>query len=228
MREILKKSSALSHTDQGITDAKRFRDLAHRYQEIAAVAGIKLSPFRSPEMPLFEKAQPEERRKATDFLEHIVSIHEETIAASEAPINTRQLLWRALRRISLVPTPEIFNLITDDDVVIIYNEEQAAVFWNLQFFKFSSLSVEEMFFGVWYKFTRRDPAIQQKLYEMALNIVSGKITGIFKPDVPPHVVEEIDTLECIKTMMDIPYGSVLTKNGTLGGILIVQRMTVID
>ena len=222
--------SSQVHTDSdwGTSEAKRFRTLALRYQEIAANAGIKLHPFRSPDMPLFEKASPDVRKAATDFLETIVSIHEETIADAETPINTQQLLWRALRRFSLVPESDIFGKITNDDVTIIYDDSQRAIFWNLQFFKFASLSVEEMFFGVWYEFTKRTPEIQQKLYEMAVNIISGKITGTFTPGVPPHEVQEVGTLECLKTMMEIPYGSVLTKNGKLGGILIVQRMRIID
>jgi PAS domain-containing protein len=221
-------SQYLSDPEWGSSEAKRFGRLALRYQEIANAVGIKLHPFRSPEMPLFLKATPEERKTATDFLETIVSIHEETISESEAPINTQQLLWRALRRFSLIPGPDIFSQITNEDVTLIYDESQRAIFWNLQFFKFSSLSVEELFFGHWYKFTKRSPEIQQKLYEMAVNVISGKITGSFIPGVPPHVVEEIDTLECIKTIMEIPYGSVLTNNGKFGGILIVQKMRIIE
>lgn len=208
-------------------DGSRFSELALRYQEIAAAGGIKLNTFRSPDRPYFSKATPEERKAATDFLETIVSIHEETIAAQEAPINTQQLLWRALRRYSLVPGHDVFNQIKDDDVTVIYDDSQKVIFWNLQFFKYSSLTVEEMFFDHWYNFTKRDSTIHAKLYEMAVNIISGKITGTFEPGVPPHVVEEVDTLERIKTMMELPFGSVLTKNGKLGGILIVQRMKVI-
>lgn len=210
-----------------IDDGTRFRTLALRYQEIGAAAGIKINPFRSPDMPYFARANAEQRKNATDFLELIVSIHEETIAASEKPIHSPQLLWRALRRFSLVPSPDIFTQITDEDVIVIYNDSQNCIFWNLQFFNFSSLTVEEMFFGVWYNFTKRDSSIQQKLYEMAVDVISGKITGTFIPDVPPHEVEEVDTLECVKTIMDVRLGSVLTKNGKLGGILIVQNMKVI-
>lgn len=217
----------LKISDTNKNEVKRFQELALRYQEIAADSGIKLIPFRSTEMPLLSKASPEELRNATYFLEAVVSIHEETIAANEKPINSRQLLWRALKKFSLIPKPEIFDKISEDDVVVIYDETQKAVFWNLQFFKFASLTVEEMFFGIWYDFTKREEAIHQKLYEMAINLISGKITGIFSPDVPPHEVQEVGTLECIRTVMEIPHGCVLTKNGQLGGILIVQRMRII-
>lgn len=228
MSESAKSWQNSNDSEGGTHQATRFRALALRYQEIAAAEGVRLTPFRGPDMPLFSKATPQARKTATDFLESIVAVHEETLAATENPINTRQLLWRALRRLSLVPGPEVFDHIANDDVVIIYNDQQTAVFWNLQFFNYSSLTVEEMFFGLWYEFTRRAPEIQAKLYEMAMNLISGKITGTFVPGVPAHEVEEVGTLECMKTMMELPHGSVLTKDGKLGGILIVQRMRVIE
>lgn len=219
--------SVLSDQSYSTDLVTRFEELAFRYQEIAFNSGIKLTPFRSSDRPLLSKASPEEIRNATFFLESVVSIHEETIAANEQPVNSRQLLWRALRKLSLIPKPEIFELISEDDVVVIYDETQKAVFWNLQFFNYSSLTVEELFFSHWFTFTKRDEAIHNKLYEMAVNLITGKITGIFSPDVPPHEVQEVDSLECLKTMMEIPHGCVLTKNGQLGGILIVQRMRII-
>lgn len=205
----------------------KFRTLALRYQEIARESGVKLRPFRSPDMPLWAKATPEARKVATDFLETIVSIHEETIAAKETPINSRQLLWRALGRLSLVPDSGIFDRITNEDVVVVYNDVQTAVFWNLQFFNFSSFTVEDMFFGVWHQMTKRDPAVHETLYKMAVNIITGKITGIFHPPVGPHTVEELDSLECTKTIMEIPCGSVLTTKGKFSGMLIIQKMKII-
>lgn len=223
-----KKSDLLLDNEWGTGEAERFRRLALRYQEIGALYGIKLNPFRAPHMPFFQKATPEQRKAACDHLDIIVSIHEETMAASESAINTKQLLWRALRRLSLVPRPEALDLFGDEDVVLIYNEEQLVMFWNLQFFKHSSITVEELFFAPWYNFTKREPAMQQKLMQMAQDLLSGRITGTFTPDVPEHLVEEVDTLECLKVMMAIPCGSILTKNGNWGGVLIVQKMRVIS
>lgn len=224
------KAKNLSEEFEDENDTKgleRFKGLALRYQEIGALYGIRIHPFRGADLPYLSQATPEERSKAADFLELILSIHEETLTATEAPINTRQLLWRALGRFSLVPGRDIFDHLTDEDVVILYDDQQRAIFWNLQFFKVSSFSVEELFFGQWFKFTKRDPSIQAKLYEMAVKIISGEITGNFIPDVPPHEVEEIDSIERIKTLMALPFGSVLKRESKFGGILLVQRMKVL-
>lgn len=211
----------------GTGDVKRFYELACRYQEIGAMHGIKIRTFKSPDLPLFHAASPEVRKRATDFLESILSIHEEAIAAKEVPVNSRQLIWRALRKLSLVPGRDVFDSLTDDDVVVMYDGAHKVIFWNLQFFKFISYSIEELFFRSWTEFTRREPEIQQKLIEFATDIVTGKITGTFKIDVSKHRVEEIDSAERVITMMEFPFGSVLTKNGQFGGMLIVQRMEIV-
>lgn len=228
MNERAKNLSFEADEDSGSSEIKRFKELALRYQEIGAQFGVNIYPYRSPEMPFFAKATSEERKKATDLLELIVSIHEETLAATEAPINTRQLIWRALRRLSLIPGSDVFERLTDEDVVVIYDENQQSIFWNLQFFRFSSFSVEEMFFVPWFKFTQRDPAIKDQLYKMAVDVITGKITGTFIPEAPPHEVQEIDSIECLKTEMSFPFGSVLTKDGRFGGILMVQKMKILS
>ncbi len=228
MKDAAKKNNHSIDPDWATAEAEIFRELALRYKEIGAKEGIRIIPFLSPEMPLFQKATPEERSKAIGYLTTIVDIHEETLAAGDQTLNTRKLIWRALSKLSLIPGPDIFNHFSDDDVVLIYQENQSALFWNIQFFKYTSLTVEQLFFCTWHEFTKRPAEIHQKLYEMAVNVLSGKITKNFIPGVPGHEVQEIDTLESIRTWMEIPFGSVLTKNGVLGGILIVQKMRVLD
>lgn len=212
---------------EGDETADTFRKLALRYAEIGEDEGIKIRPFVSPEMPLFQKASTLERKRAVDFLHTIVLIHEETIAAGEKTTNSKRLIWRALGKLSLIPGSDVFENFSDEDIVLIYNDNQTILFWNLQFFKYISLTVEHLFFSPWHMFTTREPEIHNKLYQMALDIISGKIQGNFKPPVPGHEVQEVDTAECLRTWMELPFGSVLTRNGTLGGILIVQRMKII-
>ena len=227
MAEANKKYLYDADSESGAGEADLFRNLALRYTAIGAHEGIKVTPFEAPEMPLFQKATPAQRKTAIEFLGTIVQIHEETIAAGDRAIDSRKLVWRALSKLSLVPGPEIFNFITEDDVVLIYQENQTVVFWNLQFFQYASLTVEQLFFEVWHEFTKRDIEIQKKLYQMALDLISGKITGVFSPDVPGHVVEELGTVERLKTWMEIPYASSLTKNGAFGGILVIKKMKII-
>ncbi len=209
-------------------EAEIFRELALRYKEIGAKEGIRIIPFQSPDMPFFQKASQEQRNKAINHLRMIVDIFEEAIAAGDQALNSRRMIWRALSKFSLVPGPDIFEHIGDEDSVIIYNEEQTIVFWNLQLFHYISFTVEQIFFCPWHEFTKRSDEIHQKLYEMAVNVITGKITKSFVPGVPGHEVQEINTLECLRTWMEIPFASVLTKNGAFGGILTVQKMSLID
>lgn len=227
MTGALKKDLPSSDPLNGTGQAEEFRRLALRYSEIGADEGIRVTPFLSPEMPLFQKANYEERKNATEFLRTIVEIHEETIAGGDKAINSKKLIWRALSKLSLVPGPDVFDRLADEDIVLVYHKNQTVLFWNLQFFSFTSATVEQLFFCRWYEFTKRDPEILQRLQEMAIGVTSGKITGNFIPGIPGHEVVEVDTLESIRTWMEIPWGSVLTSKGSLGGVLLVQRMKIL-
>lgn len=228
MKDAAKKINQLIDTEWSTGEADVFRELALRYKDIAAKEGIRIIPFQSPDLTLFQQASHDERRQAISYLKTIVDIHEETLAGGDKAVNSRRLIWRALSRLSLVPGPDIFEHFSDDDVVLIYQENQTIIFWNLQFFKYTSLTIEQLFFSRWHEFTERAPEIHQKLIGVVMKILSGEITKNFEPGVPGHEVQEINTLENIRTWMEIPFGSVLTKNGSFGGFLIVQTMRIID
>jgi hypothetical protein len=116
----------------------------------------------------------------------------------------------------------------NDDIVIIYNEEQKILFWTLQFFTVTSFTVEQMFFLKWHECTRRPDHIQQSMYNLAVDLITGKVQGCFVPDVPAHQVEELHSVEKIKTIMSFPLISVLTREGKFGGFLVVQHMKIIE
>lgn len=213
-----------AETEDGTTLAQEFRTLALRYVEIGFQEGVRVIPFLSPEMPLFAKATAEERQKATDSLRTIVGIHEETLSSGTGALNSQQLIWRALTKFNLIPEPEVFTKFKSEDIVLVYDDQQTLVFWNLQFFKYVSLSVEQLFLDKWYLFTKRDPAVQEKIAQMASNAFSGKYSGTFEINIPGHEVEEVGTLENVKSWMEILWGSILKRNKNFGGLLIVQRM----
>lgn len=227
MKDAANKIYQNTDAEWSTGEAEVFRELALRYKEIAAKEGIRIIPFKSPEMTLFQKATSEERSKAIKYLKTIVDIHEETLSAGDRAVNSRRLIWRALSKLGLVPGPDIFEHFSDEEVVLIYQENQTIIFWNLQFFQYTSLTVEQLFFSRWHEFTERAPEIQQKLIDTVMNILNGKITKNFVPGVPGHEVQEVNTLENIRTWMEIPFGSVLSKDGAFGGFLIVQTMRII-
>lgn len=221
------KSNQSPKLQDGTNLAQEFKALALRYSEIGAKEGVRVIPFLAPEMPLFAKASEDEQKNATELLRTIVGIYEETLAAGSNALNPQQLIWRALAKFKLIPEPDVFSRFKIEDIVLVYNEQQTLVFWNLQFFKYVSLSVEQLFLDKWYLFTKRDPAVQEKITQMAINAFSGKYSGTFKIDIPGHEVEEVGTLENVKSWMDILWGSILTRDQNFGGLLIVQRMRLL-
>lgn len=222
------KSLSREFPQDGTNLAQEFRTLALRYSEIGAMEGIRVIPFLSPEMPLYLKASEEERRAATEFLAIIVSIHEETLAGGDTAIDTRSLIWRALGRYSLVPGGDIFDKMGKEDVILIYNDQHSAIFWNLQFFKYSSITIEQLFFDTWPNITWRESHIQQDLIEFVHGLTKISTTMIIDPKVPGHEVQELGTPENIRTWMEIPWVAVLTRDRQFAGYLAIQHMRIIE
>jgi hypothetical protein len=226
MTSSLKTSGPQAHDQQDLE--QKFRFLALRYAEIGAHKGIRIIPFQSPDTPLMLAASQEEKQRAIHFLQTIVDIHEETISSGHCALNSQQLIWRALSKFSLIPSGDIFEHINDEDPVAIYGADQTALFWNLQFFRYISFTVEQMFFSRWFEATHRDPVIQQDLYQMATDIIAGIYSGTFRPKVPAHEVQELNTIDCLRTWMEFPVASILTSNGAFGGMMMIQRMKILS
>lgn len=209
--------------------ANEFKLLAQRYAEIAAAEAIKVTPFASADIPLFMQASTEQRAQAIEFLRTMVTVLDETLTAGHRAVNSAQLLWRALSRLSLTPGPGVFDRLGEEDgAVVVYSLEQKVLFWNLQFFKNVSLTIEQLLFSAWYEVTERPKEIKDALYNLALKLVNGEITGDFETHVPGHEVKEIGSLECLRTWMEIPWGTTLSQDGKTAGFLIVQRMKLLD
>lgn len=212
---------------EGFDGANEFRSLALRYAEIGAQNGVRITPYLSPEMPLYHAATDDQKRTVIRTLQHIVSIHEEVIAANARPINTKTLIWRALGKLGMTPGRGLMDQLTDDEVVVIYNSDQQAAFWNLQFFNVISFTVEQVFFTPWHECTRRDPIYTKKLIAIVQDVLSGKLNGTWDPQIPVHLVEELNSPGKLTTNMHLKLFSTLTRNGSFAGLLVVQGMEVV-
>lgn len=204
-----------------------FKELANRYVEIGKKVGIPIRAYTDEDLPHYHKAATEYQISSLELLEFIVKTYEETLMAGENPLYSSSLLWRAFKRLNVSPTTDAFNYIKDDDIVMIYNESFQTIFWNIQFFKVSSFTIEQLFFIPWPEITRRDPLILEQCMKVCEDVYSEKISGNIFPNIPEHTVEELNSPELIKTKMSIPFASTLKKNGKFGGLMVVQRMRVI-
>ena len=204
---------------------ERFKLLCLQYVEMLREEGTRVRAFRGPELPLFSALKPEEQGAVIAHLEMALEVFGETRTDGYKLKDSPKLMWRALRKLGWTPCPDIFDKMTDDDVVVVYSPDQKQVFQNLCFFDWVSLTLEDLYAAPWTQYSRRDPEIQRRLHEQGVRLFTGQITGTFDPCLPEHACEEVDTEELLKFSIHIRYISPLKAQGAICGALVVNRCT---
>ncbi len=128
-------------------------------------------------------------RNATLYLE----ICQETLTGPEpAPLtNDNKLIWYALKKLSLVPTGDLFDLLDDSYVVEIYNPQGIQVFRNYRFFEISSYNFAELFIYPWHELYQRDQSIDEQIACYGQKLFSGAYKSTVNVrDIPQHYIDE--------------------------------------
>jgi PAS domain-containing protein len=205
----------------------RFRELASLYADYCAQEGLRVVPFRSPELDVFSLLSEERQNEAIRCLTQYVEVFAELHGEKTSLRDSRTLLWRCLRRLGLTPQSDIFDKIGDDHVVEIYTLDQRQIFHNLKFWEFIGFTIEEVFGSEWWKLTRRPDKISEQLYEFGSKMATGQIDGTAVPDIEEHLVEEIRGASPSRMMLKVLYLSPLRSGGQLAAVMAVNSARIV-
>jgi hypothetical protein len=187
-------------------------------------AGIKVRPFVSSELPVFSKHSPENQEM---LIEELKARHELFASAETERINvrdSRQMLWRSLRRGGWTPRSDVFDSIESEDTVEVYSIEMKQLFRNLQFFQYISYTLEEIHGGTWYEMVSRNEDVEKQLFAAAGKLISGEVKEtIDVSHVPTHLVVETSSLEKRKMTLQMKVISPVYRGGEIVGIISVNR-----
>ncbi|OFZ18453.1 MAG: hypothetical protein A2X94_00470 [Bdellovibrionales bacterium GWB1_55_8] len=206
---------------------ERFRQMSLLYSQMVHEEGILVRPFRSPGLELFANSSPERQLAAIDCLSESLEIFTELRDEGCSLKDTPRLLWRSLNRLRLIPEKDIFDKISDEDVVEIYSLDHRQRFRNLKFFEVCSFSIEDIFAVEWWNVTRRDPEIERKLYDIGQGFVTGKTDKTIEIGIPEHVFEEVNSTELLKCKIQLKYMSPLRTDGRLSAVMVTNRSTIV-
>lgn len=161
-------SKAVGPSEAEITE---FRALCERASTALLKCGIRRRPYDDPAMLLFQK-NPRFAR-ALDAHRIYVEVLEEFAGSGDAGGDGRQFLWRMINRLGYVPTSDLFDQVTGEDVVEIYTLDNWQLFRNLNFFNFVSFNIEEVANINWTADTKRESRFELKLLEIGLRLKLG-------------------------------------------------------
>lgn len=95
-------------------------------------------PWSAADLPYFSALSEGQRRLVRNDLASYVAICQEALDAGISLKNTGELTKMALNSMGLTPTKEVLSLISDQDVVDVYNCEHQQIFRSFQFFSFAA------------------------------------------------------------------------------------------
>lgn len=122
-----------------------FRVLLNGVGALAKLAGVELVPYRSSDLVVFSKLSYPEKKKAFDALKDFSEICSSAIHGGHSLTDSRSLVWFELIKLNLTLGSEVFEKISDCDVVEIFVRGEKQVFRNLKYIEIMSLSIEEVF-----------------------------------------------------------------------------------
>lgn len=193
------------------------------YASLLAKEGVRVRPFRSPELPVFSKLKDSDKKSAIAQVSTVLEVFEEVLAKDGSLKDSNKLVWRALARLGWVPSSDIFSHMKDGDVICFHDAGQRMIFQTLTFFDWVSYTLEDLYGGLWYTHSRREDAVAQKIYEFAVEVFTGVHQESVEPNVPEHVMHEVDTEEMLKFWIKIARACPLKSDGQITGMLVINR-----
>lgn len=151
-----------------------FRSLAEEVARYAAAAGVEIKPYFDATLPHFSSLRPAKKAACIASLTYQRDFFA-TAESEKLPLESVQLIWRTLAKMKMRPQSDIFDKITSEDTVEVYNSDGMSCFKNLVFFRFISMSLEEIYSLPWYEQMTASPQLIAYFMELATRV---KITGI--------------------------------------------------
>nr|BDT28462.1 hypothetical protein BHI3_19280 [Bacteriovorax sp. HI3] len=200
-----------------------FRRLALEFAEALSFYNIKVTPYRAHAKMHFNKCSLKKKREVIAYLDLNISLIKECIRAGETPSN-KTLLWRLLQKTRLVPDDEIFDKISDGDLVEVYFTDHTPMFRSLEFYRDFTFTVDEALCLRWYQLCKRDFVITLKFMKFIFLGLRGNNPKTQVIPIGEHYLDEKNTERKLRFLVHNKYLSGLMKNGSIHAGICVTRV----
>jgi hypothetical protein len=193
-----------------IRTAEDYLRLLDRYQALLESIGKKVyRSSREQGLKLVSALTETQLQALVRRINGEITALEQVLAAGESPDDGSRQLWRFLKSHNLTPCADLFDKISDGDMIQVFSQDQMLIFANANIFDFVSFTMEQLFTLAWYEATIRDPEIEQMLATTAIHALSGQARETYCPNVPLHMVQEVDSAKCLRSTMNVKWVSPL-------------------
>lgn len=200
-----------------------FKSLAQKVCMLFATEGVHRKPYLQG-LPHFEVLSLEKKQEIVRSLTFFKELCEEQVSEGYKLRDNSTFVWRAFRKLGYVPRSDVFNYLTDDNLVEIYSADNKQLYRNFKFFECCTYTLEELYSLEWWHLYERDPQETMKTFEICSKLFSGEITESFVPGLGPHFLKEINSSEKRECFMEIQLISPLKRNKQTEAIVLVETV----
>lgn len=169
-------------------------------ESLKAVSFIHLTnkhtrPFVSERLPYFNPLSDISKNAVIANLKLFNQVCEQVVASGGSVLDSRVMIWHVLKLMDFIFPSDLFDHITSDHIVEIYDFNNIQIFRNLRFFDATSYSLEELLCRPWVDiFSRKDNSQISKITDVLTKMRSKEITGLISlKDIGVNRIIETDS-----------------------------------
>jgi len=207
---------------------REFCEISDKISALAANFSLRVIGYHSPELPLYDQMSEQRQVTALAQLKVFLQTMESVTTAGESLDDAGRSLWHTLSTLRLIPPSDMFSHIRPDHVIEIYNLENIQIWRSLNFYKFCSYSLEEMYSMEWTNRYRRDPGKIEECIQKVTSFLQGETPDIYFTEIAEHTLDE--TSSSLKLILRAKHewlGRLKDQNGVLTGYIVASSVKLL-
>jgi len=190
--------------------------------------GLSLLPYSAATWLRFKDMNTQQQQSSYSRFQFYYEICQDCLVDGNSLKGNNKLLWYAIRKMNLRPKSDLFDKISQEDVVEIYDSSFMQVYRNFNFFEICSYSLADLFMWEWRDLYYRDDEITQGLAIQGYQVFTVNPTTQ-RIQLNIHEVHEKFSTNKFKLKMTPGYFSpLLNKQGLVEAGVATSRVDIIS
>lgn len=225
----MKKYAKQSVNSSGIDAHQEFIQLSNQFSQIGLGFGLKMKPYNSEYLPYYSKLPAGFKKQVLEFLKIQIEIFQSAVEKGIDIRNTNQISWEALKRLNLKPAGDLFDKIKETDFLELYDLNVFQIFRDINFYGICGYTIEDLLSRPLQDLVARDVSISKQIMQWIQKFQNGEIRSTIDPQIPIHLIQEIDSDEKMASKLHIKYYSPLfDEKKKIVGIAVVANATEVQ
>ncbi|UXR63130.1 hypothetical protein EZJ49_08580 [Bdellovibrio bacteriovorus] len=206
--------------------AQSFKKYAEELCAFIEQEGWAVRPYHSESLPFFLQLNESERESTTELLRQYLEVCQRVYSKGRRLKDMPFLVETALEYYGYQVFPQTLAKLRQNQskMVEFYSRKHTQFFRSLNFFEFTSYTIEDLYCRQWVHLYDREESMTMRILSEANKVLAGDLSEpIFVPEA--HILKERLSLERLQVQMQNLQLEPLFKNGQSDGIMAVADCT---